>query len=172
MASILWPQVTRVHVNAYVHAPIEEVFDFFDDPDNTLEFNEHAERFEVVEVRPDGRRTIDVVMQAGRKRWMQTVEQVVRDPPTRLTTRGGTWTTQRDQLILKATTDRRFSVEGDGTRVDVAIDLRLQRPLQRPFWAVLGWLQRGAARRQFEHQMSLVAQRLAERGQPTPFSDP
>ena len=160
--------MTRIHLKAYVPAPIEEVFDFFDDPDNTLEFNQHAERFEVVEVQSDGRRTIDVVMKAGRKTWMQTFEEVVREPPTRLTTQGGTWTTQRDQLELSATTDRRFSVDGDGTRVDVTVDLRLQRPLQRPFWAVLGWLQRGAAQREFERQLSQVAQRLARRGQAGP----
>jgi hypothetical protein len=160
--------VARIHLNAYLPAPIDEVFDFFDDPDNTLEFNEHAERFDVVDVQPDGRRTIDVVMKAGRKTWMQTVEQVVREPPTRLTTRGGTWTTQRDQLMLSGTTDRRFSVEGDGTRIDVTLDFRLQRPLQRPFWVVLNWLQRGAAQREFEHQLTQAAQRLAGRGQPGP----
>lgn len=160
--------MTRIHLNAHLPAPIDEAFDFFDDPDNTFEFNEHAERVEVLVTQPDGRRTIDVAMKAGRKTWMATVEQVVREPPARLMTRGGTWTTDRDHLMLTVTTDRRFSVEGDGTRVDVTIESRLHRPLRRPFWAVLGWLQRGVAQREFEHQLSQAAQRLAGRGQPEP----
>lgn len=160
--------MTRIRLHAFVPAPIDEVFAFFDDPDNTAEFNEHAASVEVVDVQPDGRRTIDVVMKAGRKTWMQTIEQVVREPPTRLTTGGGSWTARRDQPSLSITTDRCFSTDGDGTVIDVTIDYRLQQPLRRPVWAVLGWLQRGQTQREFEYQLSRIVERLASRGQVQP----
>jgi hypothetical protein len=150
--------MTYIRVTAFMPAPMDEVFAFFDDPDNALEFNEHAERFEVVDVQPDGRRTIDVLMKAGRKSWTLTIEQLVREPPTRLMTRGRTWT-QPDRYVLTATTDRHFSAEGDGTRVDVAFDARPHRP----FAAVLKWLQRDAVRRELQHQLALAAERLAAR---------
>jgi len=157
-----------IHLHVFVPAPIDEVFAFFDDPDTTAEFNEHAESIKVVAVQADGRRTIDVVMKAGRKTWMQTVEQVVREPPTRLTTRGGSWTTDRNQLSLSMTTDRRFSPDGDGTVIDITIDYGLRQPLKHPIRAVLSWLQRGQAQREFEYQLSQVVQRLASHRPPEP----
>ena len=147
-------------ISRLIRAPIDEVFAFFDDPSSTLEFNPHAERFEVVDQQPDGRRTYDVVMRSHAKEWMQTVEQVLREPPTRLVTRGGSWTSDRRKWLLTITTDRRFSVEGDGTRVDLTIDSRLDQPLRRPMHAVRDWIWRGAARREFEHQLALIAKRL------------
>jgi len=147
-------------ISRFVRAPIEEVFAFFDEPSNTLDFNPHADRLEGMDQQPDGRRTYDVVMRSDTKEWMQTVEQVVREPPTRLVTRGGSWTTDRQKWLLTITTDRRFSIEGEGTRVDVAIESRLDRPLRRPLEAVRNWLWRGAARREFEHQLALMAKRI------------
>jgi uncharacterized protein YndB with AHSA1/START domain len=147
-------------ITRLVRAPIEEVFAFFDDPANTLEFNPHAERFDVIDHQPDGRRTYDVVMHSDTNDWMQTVEQVLREPPTRLVTRGGSWTTDRRSWLLTITTDRRFSVEGDGTRIDVTIESRLDQPLRRPLQAVRNWLWRGAAQQEFEHQLALIAKRL------------
>jgi hypothetical protein len=143
-----------------IRAPIDEVFSFFDDPSSTLEFNPHAERLEVVDQQPDGRRTYDVMMHSDTHEWMQTVEQVLREPPTRLITRGGSWTTDRDRWLLTITTDRRFSPAGEGTRVDVTIESRLDQPLRRPLQAVRNWLWRGAAQQEFEHQLALIAKRL------------
>ena len=93
-------------ISRLIRAPIEDVFSFFDDPSNTLEFNPHAERFEIIDQQPDGRRTYDVVMRSDANEWMQTVEQVLREPPTRLVTRGGSWTTDRQNWLLTITTDR------------------------------------------------------------------
>lgn len=148
------------HVSRFIRAPIDQVFAFFDDPADTLEFNPHAERFEVVDQQPDGRRTFDVVMRSDTTEWMQTVEQVLREPPTRLITRGGSWTKDRQAWLLAVTTDRRFSAEGDGTRVEVTIESRLDQPLRRPVQAVRNWLWRGAAQQEFEHQLALIAKRL------------
>ncbi|MBA2382839.1 MAG: hypothetical protein H0V73_12080 [Chloroflexi bacterium] len=88
------------------------------------------------------------------------MEQVLREPPTRLVTRGRSWTTDRRSWLLTITTDRRFSVEGDGTRIDVTIESRLDQPLRRPLQAVRNWLWRGAAQQEFEHQLTLIAKRL------------
>ena len=146
-----------------VRAPLDDVFAFFDNPTNTLEFNPHAEGFETVDLQPDGRRTYDVVMRSEGKRWMQTVEQVVRYPPTRLVTRGGSWTTDRRRLLLTIITDRRFSIERDGTRLDITIELK--QPRSRPLQAVRNWLSRGAAQQEFEHQLGLMVERIeAQRG--------
>jgi hypothetical protein len=147
-------------ISRFVRAPIDEVFSFFDDPHSTLEFNPHAERFEIVDQQPDGRRTYDVVMHSDTSEWMQTVEQVLREPPKRLITRGGSWTVDRDHWLLTITTDRRFSEEGDGTRIDVTIESRLDQPLRRPLQALRNWLWRGAAQQEFEHQLALIAKRL------------
>jgi hypothetical protein len=147
-------------ISRLIHAPIDEVFAFFDDPGRTLEVNPHAERFEVVDQQPDGRRTYDVVMRSDTTEWMQTVEQVRREPPTRLVTRGGSWTTDRDRWLLTITTDRRFSVEGDGTRVDMVIESRLDQPWRRAMNTLRNWLWRGAASQEFEHQLALIAKRL------------
>jgi uncharacterized protein YndB with AHSA1/START domain len=147
-------------ISRLIQAPIEDVFAFFDDPSRTLEFNPHAERLEVIEQQPNGRRTYDVVMRSDTTEWMQTVEQVLREPPTRLVTRGGSWTSNRQRWLLTITTDRRFSDEGDGTRVDVTFESRLDQPLRRPLQAVRNWLWRGAATQEFEHQLALIAKRL------------
>lgn len=146
-----------------IRAPIDDVFSFFDDPSSALEFNPHAERFEVVDQQPDGRRTYDVLMRSDTNEWMQTVEQVLRERPTRLVTRGGSWTTDRRKWLLTITTDRKFSVEGDGTRVDVTIESQLDQPLRRPLQAVRNRLWSGAAQQEFEHQLALIAKRLEAR---------
>jgi hypothetical protein len=150
----------EIKLSRFISAPIDVVFAFFDDPANTLQVNEHAARYEVVDEQPDGRRTYDVTMRAGAREWMQTIEQVVREPHERLTTRGGSWTTDRRSWLLTVTTDRRFSSEDDGTRVDVNIDSRLDRPYRRPVQAIQNWLHRGAARAEFEDQLAVIAARI------------
>jgi hypothetical protein len=154
-----------IRISRFIRAPIDEIFSFFDDPSSTLEFNPHAERFEVVDEQPDGRRTYDVVMHSDTNDWMQTVEQLLREPPTRLVTRGGSWTGDRHRWLLTITTDRRFAADGEGTRVDVTIESRLDQPLRRPLHAIRNWLWRGAAQQEFEHQLALIAKRL-EAGRP------
>ena len=143
-----------------IRAPVEVVFAFFDDPWKTAEFTPHAGRVEVVAELPDGCRTFDVVMRAGAREWMQTIEQVVREPPTRLLTRGGSWTKDRRQWVLTISTDRRFTSEGDGTRIDATMEFRLAHPFRQPFRAVSNWLRRGTARAEFEHQLELMARRI------------
>jgi uncharacterized protein YndB with AHSA1/START domain len=152
--------LTRIRLSVFITAPIDEVFAFLDDPDNVAEFSEHAERVEIVDVKPDGRRTVDILMRWGRKSWHQTIEQVVREPPTRLATRGGTWT-EPGKYVMTVEVDRRLSVERDGTRVDMNWDFRTHRR----FHAVFDWLQRDAATREWQHQLSLMAERLAARPQ-------
>ena len=149
-----------ISLSTFIRAPIDEVFAFFDDPKNTLAVNEHTVRFEIVDEQPDGRRTFEVVMRAGAKEWTQTIEQVVREPTTRLTTQGGSWTTDRREWVLTVCTDRRFSIEGDGTRVDVTVETRLDHPFRRPFQAILNWLHQGATRTEFEYQLDLIAARI------------
>lgn len=157
--AIVSPTMTT-RISRHVRALIEDVFAFFDDLSHTLEFNPHAERIDVVHHKPDGRRTYDVVMRTDTNEWMQTVEQVLREPPTRLVTRGGSWTNDRRKWLLTIATDRRFSVDGDGTRIDITIESRLDQPLRRPLQAIRNWLWRGAAQRGFEHQLALIAKRL------------
>jgi uncharacterized protein YndB with AHSA1/START domain len=152
-----------IRISRLVRAPIEDVFSFFDDPSNTLEFNPHAERFDVVDRQPDGRRTYDVVMHSDTSEWMQTVEQIVREPPTRLVTRGGSWTSDRRKWLLTITTDRRFAVDGNRTRIEVTIESRLDQPLRRPLHAIRNWLWRGVAHQEFEHQLALMAKHLEAR---------
>jgi Polyketide cyclase / dehydrase and lipid transport len=157
-----------VNLSKVIRAPIDEVFAFFDDPAQTLEVNAHAMSLEVVELQPDGRRTYDVVMGARARRWMQTVEQVTRIPPTRLVTTGGSWTTDRHKWRLTITTDRRFTAEADGTRVEITIDHTLDRPLRRPLQAIRNWLQQGATRAEFERQLDFFAGRIEGRPDGTP----
>lgn len=99
-------------------------------------------------------------MRAGKRRWTQTVEQVLREPPHRLATHAWTWTDDRSKRMLVIVTDRRFTVDGDSTRVDVTVKTRLERPLRHPLQALRNWLYRGAAQREFEHQLSLIAKRI------------
>ena len=51
----------KVSLSAMIEAPIDEVFAYFDDPANTLEFTSHAKSFDVVSVAPDDRRTFDAI---------------------------------------------------------------------------------------------------------------
>lgn len=150
----------RFEVSRSIRAPIDQVFAYFDQPSSALEFSAHAERVETVDQRADGRRTYDVVMRADTREWRQTIEQVLREPPTRLVTRGGSWTTDRSRWLLMVTTDRRFQVEGDGTRVEATIETQLEQPLRRPLQAIRNWLYRGAARQEYEHQLALIAKRI------------
>ena len=109
---------------------------------------------------------LDVEMVAGARHWTQSIEQVVREPPHLLTTRSWSWTGNCQRPILTILTDRRFTSESDGTRVDATIDYQLDRPWRRPFWVATNWLRRGAARREYERQLSLIVQRI-EAGQVT-----
>lgn len=91
---------------------------------------------------------------------MQTIEQFVCEPPTRLTTRGGSWTSDRTQWLLTVGTDRRFSIEEDGTRVDVTVESRLDYPFRRTLHSNRNWLHQGGARSEFEQQLDLIANRI------------
>ncbi len=69
-------------ISRYVRAPIGEVLASFEDPATMLEFSPHADRFDVTDQQPEGRRTYDVVMRSETDGWMQTLEQVRREPPS------------------------------------------------------------------------------------------
>src|SRR5690349_13368178 len=103
----------QLELGVSIPAGVEEVFDFLDDPANTLRLGghgaEHAAGIAVVASQPDGRRTFDIRMRAGGRAWTQTVEQVVRERPTRLVTRGWTWVNDRSETYLLITTDRQLA---------------------------------------------------------------
>ena len=102
-------------------------------------------------------------MRSDTLEWMQTVEQIIRERPTRLVTRGGSWTTVRGDWLLTVTTDRRFTTEGDATRVEITIDSRLDHPFLRPAQAIRNRLREGATRTEFDYQLELMARRIEGR---------
>jgi uncharacterized protein YndB with AHSA1/START domain len=148
------------HLGVFVPAPIEEVFDFLDDPTNMLGLGghaaEHAAGLEVVETKPDGRRTFDLRMRAGQREWVQTIRQTVRERPHRLVTEGWTWVADRADPYLLVTNDRRLTVRDGATRVDASVTYELRkRSLQL---RALNWLQRGQIRIELEHQLHYLAE--------------
>lgn len=155
----------RVQLTRVIPAPIEDVFDFLDDPVNAVRLSEHtadhAAGIEVVDSKPDGRRTVDIRMRAGNREWVQTIEQVVRERPTRLVTRGGTWQGSRDAVVLAVTTDRRLSAGPDGTHLTVTVDYQPGSPSL--VQAARLWLQRGATRLELEHQLYSLSDHFASR---------
>jgi hypothetical protein len=154
----------RVTLGVFIAAPVEEVFAFLDEPMNIVEFQEHAkshlQQVDLVETLPDGRRTFDFQMRAGPRAWMQTVKQVLREPPTRLVSDGWTWTKDRDRRVLTLTSDRRLAADSDGTRLETTIETRLEHPWRNPFAVVVGWLTRGAFRLEQEHALHFMAEHI------------
>ncbi len=153
-------QGVPVQVSQTIEAPIERVFAFFDDPANTVAVSPHAQRFEVIAVTADGRRTYDIWIRSVDKEWMQTVEQVLREPGSRLVTRGWSWTNDRSKAALRITTDRQFSEAGRGTRVFATIDAHVDQPLRHPVPWLRNTLARGYAQAEFEHQLAVIAKRI------------
>jgi len=155
-------------LKVFVPAPIDEVFDFLDEPANMLGLGghaaEHAAGIEVVDADPDGRRTFDLRMRAGRREWTQTVRQVIRERPTRLVTEGWTWLDDRNDPYLAVTNDRRLRVEDGATRVDVNIRYELRR--RSLIGSALNWLQRGHVRTELEHTLHFLAEHFASRDIP------
>ena len=101
-------------LSKFIRAPVDEVFAFFDDPWNTLQVNPHAVSYEVADTQPDGRRTIDIVMRAGTREWMQTMNRSSRESPTRVVTRGahgpptgtgGSWSFARTGVSRQSVTE-------------------------------------------------------------------
>jgi uncharacterized protein YndB with AHSA1/START domain len=158
----------RARLVMFIAAPIEDVFAFFDDPRNSIQFVDHAksdvERWEVTEVRPDGRRVFDARMRAGVRTWVQTIDQEVREPPTRLATRSWTWAKDRNDRLQTMTTDRTFHEQNGGTRLDVGVDFRIDNPWRHPLGVVMNrlWRQRAAAI-QLEHSLHFIAEHLEAR---------
>jgi carbon monoxide dehydrogenase subunit G len=157
----------RFEVSADIPAPVEEVFDFLDDPANALKLNEHAADhvvgFDIVDTAPDGRRTVDVRMQAGRRAWIQTIEQVVRERPSRLVTRGWTWTERRDEPLMVVMNDRRLAEAASATRLTITADYELRKA---PLTArIMARLQRGATRLELVNGLHLLIDHFASRGE-------
>jgi uncharacterized protein YndB with AHSA1/START domain len=149
-----------IELSRLIRAPIDEVFAFFDDPANTMRFNEHFMRYEVIDEQPDGRRVFDLFLGAGERRWVQTIGQVLREPPTRLVTRSGTWESAGDPWALTLVTDRRFSKHVDGTRLDMAVSYRLTEPWRHPVKVAQNWFQRGAVRLEYERQLDAMVRMI------------
>ena len=153
----------QLELGVSVPAPIEEVFDFLDDQANTLSLGGHAADhtagIEVINVEPDGRRTFDIHMRSGARTWTQTVEQTIRERPSRLVTRGWTWTTDRNDPYLVITTNRRLTAVADGTRLTMSVrsELRKRSLVAR----ATNWLLRGQARLELEHQLHFLAEHFA-----------
>jgi uncharacterized protein YndB with AHSA1/START domain len=150
----------RFEVGRSIAAPIENVFAFFDDPHNTIAYSPHARRVKVIETRADGCRTYDVWMQGHDKAWMQTVEQVLREPPRRLVNRSWSWSDDRSKRVLSITSDRQFSEDVGNTFARVWIDVSLVQPLRRPFDAARNLIFRGATQLEFEHQLDVIGKRI------------
>jgi uncharacterized protein YndB with AHSA1/START domain len=151
-----------------IAAPISEVFAFFDDPVAAIRFQERAAQHfkgsEVIEVKPDGRRIIDLHMQAGNRAWTQTIVQEVREPPLRLVARSWTWTRHREDRLSTIETHRQLSPDGEGTRLEVAVTLSLEHPWRNPLAAVLNRLTaNSAARLEMEHSLHAIAEHLEGR---------
>ena len=155
----------RLELQVFVPGPIDEVFDFLEDPWKTIGLGGHAAEHVrgITEVAADehGRRTFEINMQAGPRSWNQTVKQVVRERPTRLVTEGWTWVNDRDDPALRVTTDRRLLSEEDGTRLSMTTDYEPQK--MRRFALALNWLQRGQTRLELEHHLHFLAEHFAAR---------
>ena len=69
----------KINARVLIPGPIEAVFDFLDDAANTVSLGshaaDHASDVEEIARADDGRRTFDIKMAAGPRRWTQTVEQ-------------------------------------------------------------------------------------------------
>ncbi|HEX9549852.1 MAG TPA: SRPBCC family protein [Candidatus Limnocylindrales bacterium] len=157
----------RFEVSADIPAPVEEVFDFPGDQANALKLNEraadHVVGFDIVDTAPDGRRTVDVRMQAGKRAWIQTIEQVVRERPSRLVTRGWTWTERRDEPLMVVMNDRRLAEAASATRLTITADYELRKA---PLTArIMARLQRGATRLELVNGLHLLIDHFASRGE-------
>ena len=162
----------RAEFGVFVAVPIEEAFAFFDDPVRTLEFQEqakaHFQRADVIEVQPDGRRTIDLFMRAGTRQWVQTIVQEVRQPPTRQVGRSYTWTNDRSRHLSSLSTDRRFATEPGGTRINLVVEFNVERQRLRPVALLLNQLWGNRAFQvQQEHALHFIAEYLEERHRAT-----
>src|SRR5258706_16435080 len=155
----------QLTVSVAVPAAIDDVFDFLDDPASMLTVGghaaEHSQGIDLVGTQPDGRRTFDIRMRAGSREWVQSVEQVLRERPTRLVTRGWTWTENRNDPYLSVTTDRQLTSESGGTRVAMTVQYE---PHKRSLLAfAVNWLQRDRTRIELEHQLHFLAEHFAAR---------
>ena len=154
----------KIRASVLVLGAIEDVFDFLDDPANTMMLGghaaEHARGFTQV-TGEDGRRTFDIKMQAGGRAWTQTIQQVIRERPSRHVWEAWTWDDDRTEPHLRVTVDRMLTAEQDGTRLSTAIEYT---PAKRPLLGkLLGWLQRGQTQTELDHQLHFLAERFAAR---------
>jgi carbon monoxide dehydrogenase subunit G len=144
----------KVRTSVWVPAPPEEVFAFFDDPDNMLEFTPAAQRISRFERLVDGRLSYAVTMLGSNgMEFGVEVEQVERNPPKQLTTRshasGFTSTNARD-----------FVPENGGTRVTSLFAAQIHRGFLSPLMELL---QRDRTRLEADAIMHAVVARFAAR---------
>ena len=144
----------KVRTSAWVPGTPEDVFSFFDDPDNMLEFTPGAQRISRLERAPDGRLTYTVAMLSSRGNdFPVEVEQLVRNPPKHLTTRS-------QASGFTATNARDFEPEKGGTRVTSVYAAQIHRRL---FGPLLEFLQKDRTRLEADAIMHAVVQRFAAR---------
>ena len=144
----------NVRTSAWVPGTPEEVFSFFDDPDSMLEFTPGAQRIIRMEQAPDGRRRYTVAMLSNRgKEFPVEVEQLLRIPPTHLTTRSQT-------SGFTATNKRGFEPENGGTRVTSRFAAQIHRGFLGP---LMEFLQRDRTRLEADAIMQAVVERFAAR---------
>ena len=144
----------KVRTSAWVPGKAEDVFSFFDDPDNSLEFTLGAQRISRMERAPDGRLAYTVAMLSSRgKEFPVEVEQLVRIPPKHLTTRSRT-------PGFTAIHARDFEPENGGTRVTSVFTAQTHRGF---FGPLLELLQRDRTRLEADAVMQAVVERFAAR---------
>ena len=144
----------KVRTSVWVPASPEEVFAFFDDPDNLLEFMPAAQRITRFERLADGRLSYAVTMLgANRMEFSVEVEQVERNPPNHITTRS-------QASGFTSTNARDFVPEDDGTRVTSQFAAQIHRRFLRPLMELL---QRNRTRLEGEAVMHAVVERFAAR---------
>jgi uncharacterized protein YndB with AHSA1/START domain len=159
----------RTALSIVIDAPIEQVFDFFDDPSRALSFQEHSssliQRWQIIDEQPDGRRTIDLHMAQGSNTWIQTMVQEVRERPFRLAWRSAARRTTGGEPVSFLTSDRRLAEVDGRTRVDVVVTFRLAHPWRNFLAVALNALWGNQAFRiEQEHALHNVAEYLEGRG--------
>jgi len=151
----------KIGIVREINAPIEAVFAFLDNPENAVGINPHVVHIEVIERSPDGRQMVDAHLSSPEGlSWAQTIDQVVRQPPSRLMTRAWTWKDDRRHRFLVIETDRHLSSTGERTRLEVTIEGSIDKPFRHPLRVLQSWFHRGTAQREFERQYDIVVERI------------
>jgi uncharacterized protein YndB with AHSA1/START domain len=143
-----------ISASAWIPAPVEDVFAFFDDPDSILEFFPGDPRIKVFGRSPDGRLSYELTC-TGRKgkEFRMTGRQLIREPPSRIVT-------ESVGPRFKGISERTLSPQGEGTRVTITARTRFHLGM---FGPIVELLQREHIRLEVNAVLQAVALRFAER---------